>query len=94
MCHEVWKLDLRWLSGGEDGDNIDSADDNAGGDGDGVVHQVDLRHQDAGESQMRSNVRPKSETQRVRISLSIFGHENFVKRMSCNQETLIYRAPR
>merc|ERR1719264_296782 len=26
--------------------------------------QVDLRHQDAGESQMRSNVRPKSETQR------------------------------
>ena len=87
MRHEVRKLDLRWLSGGEDGHNIDSADDNVDGDGDEVVHQVDLRHQDAGESQMHSNVRPKSETQRVRISLSnLFYIKTFAEGMFCNQD--------
>ena len=42
LRHEVRKLDLRWLSGGEDGDNIDSVDDNADGDGD-EVRKLDLR---------------------------------------------------
>ena len=60
MRHEIWKLDLRWVSGDDDGDDDDDDDDD--GDDNDDDCQVDLRHQDAKEKDPNERIRLKTDT--------------------------------
>ena len=56
MRHEIWKLDLRWVSGDDDDEDNDNDDDY------GNYRQVDLRHQDAKEKDPNERIRLKTDT--------------------------------